>query len=106
MEAVTERPWPLPYPGKRIGRALPAYRKEVGFVKHQDIISKAFRYFNVKTNKFEIDGGEYDLLVGASVADIKLSATVTVQSTEAPVPYDMAKLPSYASGQARAGCRG
>ena len=60
---------------------------------------KAFRYFNVKTNKFEIDGGEYDLLVGASVADIKLSATVTVQSTEAPVPYDMAKLPSYASGQ-------
>ena len=56
---------------------------------------KAFRYFNVKTNRFEIDGGEYELLVGASVADIKLRGIVTVQGTGAPAPYDMDKLPSY-----------
>ena len=59
---------------------------------------KAFRYFNVQTDKFEIDGGEYEIMIGASVADIKLSGTVTVKGTEAPAPYDMSKLPSYASG--------
>ncbi|MCD8008740.1 MAG: glycoside hydrolase family 3 C-terminal domain-containing protein [Clostridiales bacterium] len=47
---------------------------------------KAFRYFNTKTNRFEIDGGEYDILIGASVADIRLSATVTVTGTNAPLP--------------------
>ena len=63
---------------------------------------KAFRYFNVKTDKFEIDGGEYDILIGASVADIKLSGTVTVKGTDAPAPYDMNRLPSYASGNIKA----
>ena len=62
---------------------------------------KAFRYFNVKTDKFEIDGGEYEIIVGASVADIKLSGTVTVNGTEAPAPYDMSKLPSYAKGDVK-----
>lgn len=37
---------------------------------------KAFRYFNVKTGKFEIEGGDYQILIGAAVADIKLSASV------------------------------
>ncbi|MCD7856928.1 MAG: glycoside hydrolase family 3 C-terminal domain-containing protein [Clostridiales bacterium] len=60
---------------------------------------KAFRYFNVKTNQFEVESGEYDILIGASVADIKLSGTVTVQGTDAELPYDMSKLPSYASGK-------
>ena len=62
---------------------------------------KAFRYFNVKTNRFEIDGGTYDILIGASVADIRLSGTVTVAGTDAPVPYDMEKLQAYASGNIR-----
>ena len=35
---------------------------------------------------------------GASVADIKLSGTVAVKGTNAPVPADLAKLPSYVSG--------
>lgn len=59
---------------------------------------KAFRYFNTKTGKFEVDGGKYDILVGASVADIRLSASVNVTGTDAPLPIDMAELPSYASG--------
>ena len=60
---------------------------------------KAFRYFNITTDKFEIDGGEYDILIGASVADIRLSGTVTVKGTNAPVPYDIGRrLPSYVSG--------
>lgn len=60
---------------------------------------KAFRYFNVKTNRFEIDGGAYDILIGASVADIKLQDTVVVKGTAAPLPEDLSKLPSYVSGK-------
>lgn len=59
---------------------------------------KAFRYFNELTNRFEIDGGDYDILIGASCADIRLSQTVAVTGTDAPVPADLSKLPSYVSG--------
>lgn len=60
---------------------------------------KAFRYFNVKTDKFEIDGGTYGILIGASVSDIRLSGTLEVKGTDAPVPADLNNLPSYVSGK-------
>ncbi len=63
---------------------------------------KAFRYFNVDTDRFEIDGGEYELLIGASVADIRLRGDITVTGTAAKSPYDMKKLPSYATGKVKA----
>lgn len=59
---------------------------------------KAFRYFNVKTNRFEVEGGEYKIMVGASVADIRLAGSVVMEGTNATSPYDMANLPSYANG--------
>ena len=62
---------------------------------------KAFRYFNVKTNQFEVEGGDYAVMIGASAADIRLVGTVTVKGTDAPLPYDMSKMPSYASGNVR-----
>ena len=58
---------------------------------------KAFRYFNTKTDRFEIDGGEYDLLVGASVSDIRLTERIRIAGTEAPLPCELSDLPSYAS---------
>ena len=48
---------------------------------------KAFRYWNVKTDRWETEGGSYQLLVGASVQDIRLRAEVSVQDTGAPDPY-------------------
>ena len=63
---------------------------------------KAFRYWNDKSGKFEIDGGEYEILIGASVADIKLSGTVTVKGSDAPMCEDPAKLPHYFSGEIKA----
>ena len=48
---------------------------------------KAFRYWNVKTSRWEVEGGAYQLLVGASVQDIRLTAEVSVQGTGAPDPY-------------------
>ena len=59
---------------------------------------KAFRYFNTKTDRFEIDGGEYEILIGASCEDIRLRGTVTVQGTDAPLPYALSEVPSYACG--------
>jgi beta-glucosidase len=59
---------------------------------------KAFRYFNTVTNKFEVDGGLYDLCVGASVSDIRLMVTVNVNGTNVPASEDLTKLSDYVSG--------
>ena len=66
---------------------------------------KAFRYWNVATDRWEVEGGSYQLLVGASSADIRLTAAVTVAGTGAPDPYagkDLAALP-HRAGAERAG---
>ncbi len=57
---------------------------------------KAFRYWNMKTNAWEIEGGEYALLVGASVADIRLTGHVHLTGTGAPDPYAGQELSCYA----------
>ena len=53
---------------------------------------KAFRYFDVTTGQFEIEGGEYEISVAASVSDVKLSASVTVTGTAEALPQ---ALPAY-----------
>ena len=60
---------------------------------------KAFRYWNVKTDRWEVEGGSYQLLVGASSADIRLTAVVTVEGTHAPDPYAGLELPHYKTGE-------
>lgn len=62
---------------------------------------KAFRYWNVKTNQWEIEGGLYKIMVGASVTDIMLETELAVQGTDAPNPYDGLELPSYRSCNVR-----
>ena len=63
---------------------------------------KAFRYFNVQTNRFEVEGGTYQVMVGASVADIKLTGSVTAVGTGAENPYPAKELPDYYSGRIEA----
>lgn len=60
---------------------------------------KAFRYFNVVTGKYEIEGGTYEIRVGASSTDIRLCAEVKVNGTAAPCPYKANEIPSYYSGK-------
>ena len=60
---------------------------------------KAFRYWNTKTDSWEVEGGTYELRVGASSADIRLTATVEVNGTSAPNPYAGKALPHYTSGK-------
>ena len=59
---------------------------------------KAFRFWNVKANRWEIEGGEYELLVGASVEDIRLCEKISVQGTAAVHPYEDADLGCYYKG--------
>jgi beta-glucosidase len=60
---------------------------------------KSFRYFNVKTMKWEVEEGTYDIYVGASSADIRLNGTLHVAGTTTDYPYDATKLPTYYSGK-------
>ena len=61
---------------------------------------KAFRYFNVKTNRWEVETANYDVHVAASVSDVKLSATIRVFGSNAPNPYG--SLPAYETGKVQA----
>lgn len=59
---------------------------------------KTFRYWNVKTKHWEIEEGEYLVMVGACVADIRLSGKLFVNGTTKEIPYQKEQLPSYYSG--------
>ena len=59
---------------------------------------KAFRYWNTRTDGWEIEGGRYEVHVGASSADIRLTAEVDIRGTNAPDPYAGKALPHYKSG--------
>ena len=59
---------------------------------------KAFRFWNVKANRWEIEGGEYELLVGASVEDIRLCEKISVHGTATVHPYEDRDLDCYYKG--------
>lgn len=68
---------------------------------HIDFDDKTFRYWNAKTNAWEIEGGTYQIMVGSSSADICLSASIEQKGTTEVFPYNREKMPSYYSGQIR-----
>ena len=59
---------------------------------------KAFRFWNVKANRWEIEGGEYELLVGANVEDIRLCEKISVHGTATVHPYEDRDLDCYYKG--------
>lgn len=60
---------------------------------------KSFRYYNVDTLNWEVEGGEYQIYIAAAVNDVKLEGVIEQAGTGAKSPYDKAKLPSYFSGK-------
>ena len=62
---------------------------------------KAFRYFSTKTDRFEEDGGKYEIQVGASSQDIRLRETIEIAGTGAELPYGPDELPHYRTGDIR-----
>jgi len=59
---------------------------------------KTFRYFNVKTNKWEVESAKYEIMIGASSEDIRLTDTISIQGTNVELPYNKSELKSYYSG--------
>lgn len=59
---------------------------------------KAFRFYNVATNAFEIESGEYDIYIGSSCVDIRLQSKVSVEGNATVFPYNKSDLPSYFDG--------
>lgn len=60
---------------------------------------KAFRYWNVKTNRWEQEAGTYQISVGISSQDMVLSDQIELAGSGADAPYDRSRLPHYESGQ-------
>ncbi len=97
------------YVGKKDGRIFRPVRELKGFKKaylkkgesKEVTISfddKTFRYFDVESNQWEVEGGEYVLYIGASSRDIRLETKVTRAATKTECPYKPEELPSYYSG--------
>lgn len=58
---------------------------------------KAFRYFNVALDRWEVENADYEISVASSVRDVRLTAAVSVKGDLAPSPYEF--LPSYECGK-------
>ena len=98
------------YVGKQDARIFRAARELKGFAKvwlrpgaetrvHIDLDDRAFEYFNTQTNGWEVEGGTYEVMVGASCEDIRLSTAIEVEGTDAPDPYRDLDLAAYRTGQ-------
>lgn len=61
-----------------------------------ELDDKAFRYYNVQTQSWEMETAHYTISVGASAADLRLSATLRLIGTGAEVPAVC--LPGYEAG--------
>jgi beta-glucosidase len=57
---------------------------------------KAFRYFDIHTGNFEVETGEYEISVAASVSDVKLTGTIPQLIGSAETAAE--NLPNYACG--------
>ena len=60
---------------------------------------KAFRYWNDPAGHWAVEGGSYTVRAGACSEDIRLEATVTVESSGDANPYDGMAMSHYLSGQ-------
>ncbi|MDR2157293.1 MAG: glycoside hydrolase family 3 C-terminal domain-containing protein [Clostridiales Family XIII bacterium] len=90
----------------RPAKELKGFRKvflEAGEAKRVVIPTddKTFRVRNVKTNRWETEGGEYHILIGASSRSVRLRTVVCVKGVLETNPYGESSLPSYVSGDVR-----
>jgi len=53
-----------------------------------------FRYFNIETNQFEIEGGEYQIMVGPSSVELPLCVSMIMESSTSI----LISLPNYDNG--------
>lgn len=70
----------------------PGEEKEVSV----ELDKRSFAFYNVEAHDWQVESGDFEILVGASSRDIRLSDTVCVKSTsEAAVPNYKKSAPAY-----------
>ena len=75
---------------------LKAGEEQTVTIKFDD---KTFRYWNMKTNKWEVEGGVYSIMIGASCADIRLQDSLAIIGTTEVMPYYTNRVSSYVEGK-------
>lgn len=62
---------------------------------------KTFRFFDTRTNTWEIESGEYQIMIGTDAETMQLLAPMQVNGTVAEGPYRRDKMPEYFSGKVK-----
>lgn len=62
---------------------------------------KTFRFFDTRTNTWEIESGEYQIMIGTDAETMQLQALMQVNGTVAEGPYRRDKMPEYFSGKVK-----
>ena len=100
------------YVGKKESRLIRAKKELKGFKKVRIGAGKAvnveipfddktFRYFSTVTGKWEIEEGEYQIYIGASVVDIRLEGKIELKGTCTEFQHDIDELPHYKTGNVK-----
>lgn len=59
---------------------------------------KTFRFFDIRTNTWEVESGTYRIQIGRNANEIELKTDVTIAGTVKEGAYSEASLPSYFAG--------
>lgn len=97
------------YIGMKDGKVFRPAKELKGFQKvflkagesrrvHSPFDDKTFRYWNVRTDQWETEGGTYTIMIGASCLDIRLRTETEIEGTTDTYPYYTNRMPSYYSG--------
>ena len=62
----------------------PAETKTLKFT----LAPRAFAYYEVKLNDWYVEGGSYDIFIGASSRDIRLTESIEIAQPE-PIPFEV-----------------
>lgn len=92
------------YIGKKDSSILRPVKELKGFTKVELDINEeklifvpfdlySFRFFNVKTDKFEVEAGQYDIYIGTSSQDIRLFGSIDREGVK--LENDTSLLPTY-----------
>jgi len=96
------------YVGKKSSDILRPKKELKGFVKELIAAGQTkkimipfddytFRFFNTKSNQWEIEPGTYQLYIGSSSLDIRLESMIKKDKPEIDSPYSLSEFPGYSS---------
>ena len=62
---------------------------------------KTFRFYDTRTDTWEIESGEYQIMIGTDAQTLQLQAPMQVAGTVAEGPYKKDEMPEYFSGKVK-----